>query len=87
MIVGEQFIGEESGLFIALLVNKNDISSNFCYLNTSTLVEGETVKFQSSNVTNGFIYITESDQRISGDFKLDQGQRLTFLDYLESSES
>ena len=58
-----------------LLVNKNDISSNFCYLNTSTLVEGETVKFQSSNVTATVSSTTESDQRISGDFKLDQGQR------------
>tara|TARA_R100000005_G_scaffold96717_1_gene86626 strand:+ start:7462 stop:15024 length:7563 start_codon:yes stop_codon:yes gene_type:complete len=81
LIIGEQFIGEESGAVCTLLVNKNDISSNFCYLNTSTLVEGETVKFQSSNVTATVSSTTESDQRISGDFKLDQGQRATFYDY------
>ena len=87
MIVGEQFIGEESGAVCTLLVNKDDIRSNFCYLNTSTLVEGETVKFQSSNVTATVSSTTESDQRISGDFKLDQGQEPLSMITLESSES
>lgn len=81
LIIGETFIGEESGAVCTLLVNKDDIRSNFCYLNTSTLVEGETVKFQSSNVTATVGSTTETDRRISGDFKLDQGQRATFYDY------
>jgi len=81
IIVGEQFVGEQSG-FVGLVVKKigTDLIE-YVYLNSFPLQNGENVVFKESNKLMGVLDIFQSDKNITQNYSFDNGQRSTYYDY------
>ena len=81
LIIGEEFIGRESGA-VGIFVNKVDsLNLEFIYLNELRLKLNETIEFKETSirgVVNGFV---EGDSNITNRYLLDSGQKETICDY------
>jgi hypothetical protein len=81
LLVGEEFIGERSNS-IGIYVEKiNDLSVGFNYLNSSSFIVGETVRFKESGITATIVAIDTGDNDISSSFYFDSNQKETIYDY------
>jgi len=81
LLVGEEFIGERSKS-IGIYVEKiNDLKVGFSYLNSSSFIEGETIKFRESGVTATVVSLDNGDNDISSSFFIDSNQKETIYDY------
>lgn len=81
LLVGEEFIGERSNS-IGIYVEKiNDLSVGFNYLNSSSFIVGETVRFRESGITATIVSVDNGDNDISSSFYFDSNQKETIYDY------
>ena len=81
LIIGEEFIGEQSGAVGVLVSKVNDSRIEFSYLNESVLQETETVRFKESGVTATAQSVNGGSKNIIANFTFDYGQKETIYDY------
>lgn len=81
LLVGEEFIGEESAAIAAYVSSQNSTKIDYVFKNANFFTVGEKVKFKESGVTAIISNIGISDNDISNRFVLEKGQSNTILDY------
>ena len=59
----------------------DDTQIYFTYLNNSTFLNSEIIKFQTSNVNGVSSGVNIGSKEITSDFKFDNGQRQSIYDY------
>jgi hypothetical protein len=81
LLVGEEFIGKESGA-VGIFVKKIDsLRLEFVYLNDLKFKLNESIIFQETNISGIIQLFTNGDSNILTRFSLDSGQRDTICDY------
>jgi hypothetical protein len=81
LIIGESLIGSISGARAIYITRNNDTSIGYIYENNINFINGELVSFTQSNV-NGIIgTINNGSTNVTDRYKLDSGQRNSYLDY------
>ena len=81
LIIGETLIGQTSGAKAIYLQKLDDTQIYFTYLNNSTFLNNEVIKFQTSSVNGVSSLVKLGSKDITTDFKFDDGQRSTIYDY------
>jgi len=81
VIVGEQFIGSESGAVARVVDIVSGTQLNFVYENDKFFEYGESVTLKTSGITATISTLLAGDRNISKNYTLDDGQRLEFCDY------
>ena len=81
LLVGEEFIGRDSGAIAIYVAKKNDLSIELTYLSDRRFQEGETVFFKESGITATVGSITLGDRNIIRDYRFDYGQKDSIYDY------
>ena len=81
LIVGEIFVGQNSGAKCIYAEKIDSSSISLIYLNSFNLERGELVKFEESGVNAIASGLTVGSKDISEDFVLDSGANLTYYDY------
>jgi hypothetical protein len=81
-ILGEQIIGSSSGAIGQLVTKYSSSEIEFVYLNTNKFINGETVRFQESNIVGSIQFITVGNYLDrTQDYILDNGQKEQYYDY------
>jgi hypothetical protein len=81
LLLGEEFIGEESGAIGIYSEFVDSLNLGFVYLNDLRFKIGERIKFSDSNI-NGIIQgFADGSSNITNRYTLDSGQRETICDY------
>jgi len=79
--LGEIFVGEVSNA-VGIYAQKIDLGTiGFIYLNSNSFIRGETITFDSSQVTAIINSTTIGDKDITSNYILDDGQRNSIYDY------
>ena len=81
VIVGEQFIGSDSGAVARVVDIVSGTQLNFVYENDRLLEYGELITLKTSGITATISTLLAGDRNISKNYTLDDGQRLEFCDY------
>ena len=81
LIIGETLVGQTSGAKAVYIQKLDDTQIYFTYLNNSTFLNSEIIKFQSSNVNGVSSGVNIGSKEITSDFKFDNGQRQSIYDY------
>jgi len=81
-IIGENIIGNSSKAIARVVSKPFDHVLGIVYLNTERFFDGETVKFEESNITVNIQSITVGNYKdITYTYQLDKGQRDQYYDY------
>ena len=81
LIIGETLVGTISGARALYVERKNDTSIGYIYENNNNFINGELVKFSQSNVNGVIGSISVCSVNVTDRYKLDGGQRETYIDY------
>tara|TARA_E500000318_G_scaffold99048_1_gene100848 strand:+ start:20532 stop:28175 length:7644 start_codon:yes stop_codon:yes gene_type:complete len=81
LIIGDIITGSISGAKAYYLVQENQISVSFAYINSQTFTKGEVVNFKDSGVSAVATNITSGSPNISRSFKFNSGQKGDYYDY------
>ena len=81
LIIGEKLTGQTSGAVAIVAERINDTKISFIYKNQKTFKEGETLKFEESQIQALVQTIDSSSFDISSNFTFTNGQEATFYDY------
>ena len=81
LIIGETLIGSISGARALYTEKKSDTSIGFIYENNINFTNGELIKFTQSNVNGVIGSINTGSTNVTDRYKLDNGQRETYIDY------
>jgi hypothetical protein len=81
LLVGEEFVGEESSAIAAFVSIQNSTKIDYVLKNANSFTIGEKVTFKDSGITAIISNIGISDNDISNRFVLEKGQSNTILDY------
>ena len=81
LIIGETLIGSISGARALYVERKSDTSIGYIYENNINFINGELVSFTQSNVNGVIGSINVGSNNITDRYRLDNGQRETYLDY------
>jgi|TARA_R100000030_G_scaffold61725_1_gene46697 hypothetical protein len=81
LIIGETLIGQTSGAKAIYLQKLDDTNIYFSYLNDTSFLNNEEIKFQTSSVSGVSSLVKLGSKNITSDFKFDNGQRSTIYDY------
>lgn len=82
LILGEEFVGEQSNCVAIVVERTNTGTIGYISLNSSSLMINETVRFKESGVVATIKSINLGNcKNITGNYRLDNGQRDTFYDY------
>ena len=81
-IIGENIIGNNSKSIARVISKPSTDVLGIVYLNTERFFDGETVKFEESNITVNIELITSGNYKdITYSYQLDKGQRDQYYDY------
>jgi hypothetical protein len=81
LIIGEKIIGQTSGAIAIFAEKINDTKISFIYKNQKIFKEGETLRFEESQIQATSQTIDSSSFDISSNFTFTNGQESTFYDY------
>jgi len=81
LIIGEKLIGQTSGAVAIVAERINDTKISFIYKNQKTFKEGETLRFEESQIQALVQTIDSPSFDISSNFTFTNGQEATFYDY------
>jgi hypothetical protein len=81
LIIGEKITGQTSGAVAIFAEKVNDTKISFVYKNQKTFKEGETLKFEESQIQAIVQTINAPSFDISSNFTFTNGQESTFYDY------
>lgn len=81
LLIGEEFIGEQSQSIGIYAEKINDLKIGFNYLNSNTFIPGEKIKFKESGITAFISLLDQGDKNISSSFIFDCNQKETIYDY------
>ena len=81
LIIGEKVTGQTSGAVAIVAEKIDDTKISFIYKNQKTFKEGETLKFEESQIQSVVQTIDSSSFDISSNFTFTNGQEATFYDY------
>ncbi|NBO99033.1 MAG: DUF4815 domain-containing protein [Proteobacteria bacterium] len=81
LIIGEKVTGQTSGAVAIVAEKINDTQISFIYKNQKIFKEGETLKFEESQIQAVVQTINSSSFDISSNFTFTNGQEITFYDY------
>jgi hypothetical protein len=81
LILGEKVTGQTSGAVAIFTEKINDTRISFIYKNQKTFKEGETLRFEESQIQSIAQTINSSSFDISSNFTFTNGQESTFYDY------
>ena len=78
LIIGERFVGENSGAVAIYVTRNSDIGIAFIYLNDAVFDPGEIIKFKNSKVTAIVTLVTSGSSNITQNFTFQTGQEGSF---------
>jgi len=81
LLLGEEFVGENSQAVGIVAEKTNDLKIGFTYLNSNVFREGERITFSESNITGSISLLDVGDRDISSSFIFDTNQKETIYDY------
>ena len=81
LIIGEKFVGQNSGAIGICAERLTDSQISFILKNQNEFKEGETVIFEESNVSAVITTLNSPSSNISSNFTFGNGQKETFYDY------
>jgi hypothetical protein len=81
LVIGEKLIGQTSGAIAIFAERIDDTKISFIYKNQKTFKEGETLKFEESQIQALVQTIDSPSFDISSNFTFTNGQEATFYDY------
>ena len=81
LIIGEKLTGQTSGAVAIIAERINDTKISFIYKNQKTFKEGETLRFEESQIQALVQTIDSPSFDISSNFTFTNGQEATFYDY------
>ncbi len=81
LLLGEEFVGEESGAVGVYAERINDTKISYISQNSSTFTVNEKVKFKESGITAFVSTFDSGDNNITSNYNFDNGQRETIYDY------
>lgn len=81
LLLGEEFIGEQSQSIGIYSEKINDLKIGFVYLNSNNFIEGEKITFRDSKITAFVSTLDNGDKNVASSFNLDKNQKETIYDY------
>jgi hypothetical protein len=81
LIIGEQFVGENSGTIAIIAERKSDSQISYITKNQNNFKEGETVSFKESGIKATITTLNTTSFNISARFSYENGQNGSFYDY------
>ena len=81
LIIGEKLVGQTSGAVAIVAEKLSATNISFIYKNQKTFKEGETLKFEESQIQSIVQTIDSPSFDISSNFTFNNGQESTFYDY------
>ena len=78
LLVGERFEGLTSGAVGVVAEKLTGTKISYIPKNTNALIEGETVRFEETNIDGTVSVVTEPSFNVSKDYKFNTGQRGSF---------
>ena len=81
VIVGEEFIGNNSGALARVVTIDSATQLSFIYENKKEFESGETITLKNSGIVADINLIVKGDRNISKNYDFDSGSRPEYLDY------
>ena len=78
--IGEQIVGADTGAVARVVEVASGNQVNFVYENDKIFQVLESISFQTSGITGNINTLLIGDRNVSGDYKLDSGQRNEYCD-------